>query len=58
MLLSLFILMPLDDNDQVRYILKMNKANLTDFIKGFQNERDDADFVALKNRMREVLDEL
>jgi Mo25-like len=58
LLLSLFILMPLDDNAAVRFILHTNKANLNDFIKGFQNEKDEQDFIALKNRMREVLDEL
>ncbi len=40
------------------YILKMNRGNLTDFIKNFQQDRDEADFKALKNRMREVLDDL
>jgi hypothetical protein len=36
----------------------MNKQNLNDFIKNFQQERDEADFKALKNRMREILDEM
>jgi Mo25-like len=35
LLLSLFILMP-QENDAVSYTLKMNKGNLTDFIKNFQ----------------------
>lgn len=57
LLLSLFILMP-QENQAIRYILKMNKSNLTDFIKSFQLDREEADFKALKNRMREVLDDL
>lgn len=56
-MLSLFILMP-QENQAVQYTLKMNRANLTDFIKNFQQDRDEADFKALKNRMREVLDDL
>lgn len=36
----------------------MNSGNLTDFIKNFQQDRDEADFKALKNKMREVLDEI
>jgi acid phosphatase family membrane protein YuiD len=57
LLLSLFILMPME-SQAVKYTLEMNKQNLNDFIKNFQQERDEADFKALKNRMREILDEM
>jgi hypothetical protein len=46
------------ENQAVQYTLKMNRGNLNDFIKNFQQDRDEPDFKALKNRMREVLDEL
>lgn len=35
LLLSLFILMPMDDNLTVKNILIRNQANLNDFIRGF-----------------------
>ena len=57
LLLSLFVLMPLEV-PAVKYILEMNKANLNDFIKNFQQDRDESEFKALKNRMREILDEI
>jgi hypothetical protein len=31
---------------------------LTEFIKNFQNEREDEDFKALKSKIREILDEI
>ena len=57
LLLSLFILMPLE-NQAVRYILEMNKGNLKDFIKNFQHDREEQEFKALKNKMREILDDM
>jgi hypothetical protein len=57
LLLSLFILMPLE-NHAVKYILEMNKGNLKDFIKNFQHDREEAEFKALKNKMREILDDI
>ena len=57
LLLSLFVLMPLEVA-AVKYILEMNKSNLNDFIKNFQQDRDESEFKALKNRMREILDEI
>jgi hypothetical protein len=42
----------------IRVILQTNHSNLTEFIKNFQNERDDEDFRALKNKIREILDDL
>jgi hypothetical protein len=57
LLLSLFILMP-HETEAVRYTLKMNRGQLSDLIKNFQQDRDEADFKALKNRMREVLDDM
>jgi hypothetical protein len=39
LLLSLFILMPHQDEDKVKQILRTNQKNLNEFIKSFQNER-------------------
>ena len=55
--LSLFILMPIEST-AIRIVLQTNHKNLTEFIKNFQNEKDDENFMALKNRMREILDDL
>lgn len=55
--LSLFILMPIETTS-IRVVLQTNHKNLTEFIKNFQNEKDDENLLALKNRMREILDEL
>jgi hypothetical protein len=49
--------MPIESH-AVRMILEMNKANLKDFIKNFQHDREEVEFKALKNKMREILDEL
>lgn len=49
--------MPLE-NHAVRYILEMNKGNLKDFIKNFQHDREEQEFKALKNKMREILDDM
>lgn len=45
-------------NESVRYTLQMNRNNLNDFIRTFQTEREEADFIALKNKMREVLNDM
>ena len=55
--LSLFILMPIEATS-IRVVLQTNHKNLTEFIKNFQNEKDDENLRALKNRMREILDDL
>jgi len=57
LLLSLFILMPLESH-AVKLILEMNKGNLKDFIKNFQHDREEPEFKALKNKMREILDDI
>ena len=48
--------MPIE-SEAILKILKTNHKNLTEFIMSFQNDRE-ADFQVLKNRMREILDEL
>jgi hypothetical protein len=44
--------------ETIRNVIKTNHKNLTEFIINFQNDREDGDFTLLKNRMREILDEL
>jgi hypothetical protein len=46
------------ESEGVRFILMTNKLNLIDFIRDFQTTREEPEFIALKNRMREVLDDI
>lgn len=46
------------ETEGVRFILMTNKLNLIDFIRDFQTTREEPEFIALKNRMREVLDDM
>jgi hypothetical protein len=46
------------ETEGVRFILMTNKHNLIEFIRDFQNTREEPEFIALKNRMREVLDDM
>ena len=58
LLLSLFILTPHHEGSKTATILYNNQKMLFDFIGNFQPEKDDTDFITLKNKMRESLQQL
>ena len=57
-LLYVILTAPFERVERVQHVIDMNREKMTSFLKEFQQEREEADFIDKKNKMIAALNEV